>query len=183
MNFMCFEFINTQWQITHPPFKDPLLDKSWFDDFHKKWNLPFHTNALTRLYVQGFLDLRSALSNAVDTLVTGRELSDKLVLEINRYAKPVKLYYELKKVHGEYSAVLEAVKTGRYYLQHKIAVSFMEVLAGHEVHRIKICSNPSCGWVIFDESKNTTRRWCSNTCSSLIKVRRFREKQKKRNKT
>ncbi len=45
--------------------------------------------------------------------------------------------------------------------------------------RVKICANPDCGWMIYDESRNQTRRWCSVTgCGNLIKVRRHRTKRR-----
>jgi len=34
-------------------------------------------------------------------------------------------------------------------------------------------------WAFYDESKNRSRRWCSAAeCGNLIKVRRFRERQR-----
>lgn len=180
MNFLCFDFINTQWTITHPPFKDRLLDKDWLDGFLKKYDLPAHPDPLTAQEMQELLALRTLLSSAVDTLDSGQELTDKQLKEINRYVGLVTLYYELKKDGGDYKAVLQAATKDWHYMLHKIAASFMDMLVDYDVHRIKKCGNPACGWVLYDESKNTTRRWCSNTCSSLIKVRRFRKRQKSR---
>lgn len=45
--------------------------------------------------------------------------------------------------------------------------------------RVKICANPDCGWVIYDESRNQTRRWCSAAdCGNLIKVRKHRRNKR-----
>ncbi len=182
MNFMCFDFINSQWAITHPPFRDRFLDKDWLDEFIKKYDLPAHPDPLTAQEMQALLALRTLLSSAVDMLDSGQALTDEQLKEINRYVRLVALYYELKKDGGDYKAVLLAANRDWQYMLHAIAASFMDVLVGYDVLRIKKCGNPACGWVLYDESKNTTRRWCSNTCSSLIKVRRFRQKQKSRGK-
>lgn len=182
MNFMCFDFINSQWAITHPPFRDRLLDKDWLDGFLNKYDLPAHPGPLTAQEMQALLALRTLLSSAVTTLDSGQALEDKQLEEINRYLGLVTLCFELKKDDGDYKAVLQAANRDWQYMLHAIAASFMDVLVGYDVLRIKKCGNPACGWVLYDESKNTTRRWCSNTCSSLIKVRRFRKRQKNRGK-
>jgi predicted RNA-binding Zn ribbon-like protein len=45
--------------------------------------------------------------------------------------------------------------------------------------RIKICANSDCGWVIYDQSRNRTRRWCDKTeCGNVIKVRRHRQRKR-----
>lgn len=61
----------------------------------------------------------------------------------------------------------------------RIAASFSELLAGDDVRRMKICDNDDCRWIFFDESRNRARRWCDDrACGNLLKVRRFRERQK-----
>ena len=57
-----------------------------------------------------------------------------------------------------------------------IVGSFAEILAFGEPERIKICQNPDCLWIFYDNSKNHSRKWCENAtgCGNLIKVRRFR---------
>lgn len=45
--------------------------------------------------------------------------------------------------------------------------------------RIRICSNPECGWLFIDASKNGTRRWCDmSSCGNRAKARRHYEKTK-----
>ena len=57
-----------------------------------------------------------------------------------------------------------------------LAVGYKATVAG-EFPRFKACKG--CGWAFFDESKNSSRRWCDmGTCGSKIKVRAFRERQK-----
>ncbi len=43
--------------------------------------------------------------------------------------------------------------------------------------RLKACAMHDCRFVFYDESKNSTRTWCSmRVCGNRAKVRRFREK-------
>ena len=62
-----------------------------------------------------------------------------------------------------------------------MATSFAEVLVHGEPGRIKICQNPDCLWVFYDNSKNRTRKWCENAtgCGNLMKVRMFRARVKR----
>ena len=66
----------------------------------------------------------------------------------------------------------------------EVAASFAELLATGDPTRIKVCANRDCGWVMYDESRNRTRRWCESTgCGNLIKVRRYRERHRRSNRT
>ncbi len=47
----------------------------------------------------------------------------------------------------------------------RLAASFAEMPAEHFPDRIKLCGNPSRGWIFYDESKSRTRKWCGNTCA------------------
>ncbi len=61
----------------------------------------------------------------------------------------------------------------------EVATGFATLLADGDPRRIRICANPDCGWVMVDESRNRTRRWCDKTeCGNLIKVRRHRQRKK-----
>jgi predicted RNA-binding Zn ribbon-like protein len=37
--------------------------------------------------------------------------------------------------------------------------------------RVRICGN--CGWLFFDSTRNANKRWCSQTCGSRTKARRY----------
>lgn len=64
-----------------------------------------------------------------------------------------------------------------------LARNLAETLAQGEPARIKVCANPDCHWVVYDESRNRTRRWCeAGACGNLMKVRQFRERQARRGK-
>jgi predicted RNA-binding Zn ribbon-like protein len=57
-----------------------------------------------------------------------------------------------------------------------LAVGYKATVTG-EFPRFKACKG--CGWAYYDESKNSSRRWCDmGVCGSKTKVRAFRERQK-----
>jgi len=37
--------------------------------------------------------------------------------------------------------------------------------------RVRICGN--CGWLFIDKTRNANKRWCTLTCSSRTKARRY----------
>lgn len=45
--------------------------------------------------------------------------------------------------------------------------------------RLRMCANPSCGWVFFDRSRNHSKVWCEMAeCGNRAKARRYRAKRK-----
>ena len=67
------------------------------------------------------------------------------------------------------------VKSDWEWVQAEIAASFVHMLASHDAQRLKICANPNCRWIFYDESKSRTKQYCtSDKCANLMKVRRFR---------
>jgi predicted RNA-binding Zn ribbon-like protein len=45
-----------------------------------------------------------------------------------------------------------------------------------ERQRVRVCGN--CGWLFFDQTRNANKRWCTSTCSSRTKARRYYAKRK-----
>ena len=56
-----------------------------------------------------------------------------------------------------------------------VAASYATLLAGGGLDRVRVCANPDCSYMFFDDSRNTSRRWCDvAVCGNLLKVRRYR---------
>lgn len=84
----------------------------------------------------------------------------------------------VRRLHGRSVAMVPAA-AGIKRLLGEIAASFARLLAEGEQARVKICANPDCGWVIYDESRNLSRRWCdASECGNLVKVRRHRQRKR-----
>ncbi|NOV02142.1 CGNR zinc finger domain-containing protein [Paenibacillus planticolens] len=61
----------------------------------------------------------------------------------------------------------------------EIASSMAQMIASGEPSRIRICDNPNCLWVYVDETRNRSKKYCDDKmCGNLMKVRRFRARQK-----
>jgi predicted RNA-binding Zn ribbon-like protein len=179
MDFLCFDFINTQWYAAHNPGFEPLRDKTWMEDFSAKWELNAGC-ALSERQFRQLAELRALLFDIVVDLHTGKGIRDQRLAKFNRYLSLTPLNHELLQEENTYKVVLTPACRDWKYVLYKIASSLAEVITAHGAEKIRVCDNPACRWVFLDNSRNRSRRWCSNTCSSLIKVRKFRESQKSR---
>ncbi|HEX2135648.1 MAG TPA: ABATE domain-containing protein [Microvirga sp.] len=64
---------------------------------------------------------------------------------------------------------------------HRIAVHAVDLLTGPELRRVKECYGRDCGWLFFDNSRNASRRWCSDAdCGTLARVTRHRMRARAR---
>ncbi|MNI89783.1 CGNR zinc finger [compost metagenome] len=61
----------------------------------------------------------------------------------------------------------------------EVAASLAKTLIDGEIGRIRVCDNPDCRWVFYDDTRNRTKKYCEDkTCGNLMKVRRFRARKK-----
>ncbi len=57
--------------------------------------------------------------------------------------------------------------------------SAADLLAGPRRARLRVCANPSCGYVFIDDSKSANRRWCTMAaCGNRAKAQRHYQKAK-----
>lgn len=168
---------NSKWYEDHKNYKDALKERSWIEWFIKNWG--FSDEILKDNYqFEQFSDLRSILNNAMDTIISGKELTGEQLEKITGYLALSKLNYCLKVDNEQYKLALIPVTADWNYVLSEIAASFIKAINEYDSSRFNRCENPDCKCVFHDSSKNQTRRWCCNSCSSLIKVRRYRQKLK-----
>lgn len=175
MEFLCLEFINSWWYTEHKPCYELLRDETWLRGFCGKWDLP--ELSPTAETVRALLEARGALHAALVELVEKKTLSAGSLAMLNRYLAAVEARNTLERCSGGFRLHLVLAGADVDRALFRIALSCSELVSEHALERLKICGNPNCGWIFYDESKNRTRKWCENTCASLIKVRKFRAKK------
>ena len=63
-----------------------------------------------------------------------------------------------------------------------IAWSAADLLSSEQVHHVRQCASPTCGWFFVDATKNHSRRWCAmSDCGSHAKAKRYYQRKKKIN--
>jgi len=123
--------------------------------------------------------LRSLLRGAVEGFTRGEELTADLVAHLNACLADVTYVRRFEPQATGGALHLVPVNADWRWVMAEIVASFLQMVTEGHAGRVKICENPDCKWVYYDESKNRTRRWCSHdTCGTLMKVRRFRSRQK-----
>lgn len=172
------DLINSDWRDYRGSGarEDRISNDSWLSTFldHAGWSgqLP---GAANRTHLR---NLRSLLQRIVGTLIAENRIHTSDLKALNTYLAKSPVISNLEQVNSKWNLSQVAIKTGFENVLAAISFSFASMLANGDPARIKICANPDCGWVIYDESHNRTRRWCDlKECGNLIRVRRFRARR------
>ena len=73
---------------------------------------------------------------------------------------------------------LEPEATGAVGAMGRLVASLYSAMQDENWDRLKLCTDDTCRWVFFDQSKNHSSRWCSmESCGNRAKARRFRQKR------
>ena len=125
--------------------------------------------------------LRGTLRSLVDAIRENRPVAEADLIVLNEALATARLVRRLEHRDGVWRVRLDPGAAGIARVEAEVAASFASMLAEGDPTRIKVCANPDCGWVMYDESRSRTRQWCDATeCGNLIKVRRFRQRQRAR---
>ena len=183
MEAMCIDFLNSDWRDWRGSGRareNRLDSREWLEAFLQKWELaaplPLEEPIRTEL-----VEMRETMRRIVEKVAAGKEAAPEELAELNRMMALAPEYRRITLADGTYRLEQTSLVEGWEQVMARIAASFADLLAHQDVRRIKICDNPDCQWIYFDESRNRVRRWCDDkACGNLMKVRRFRERQKEK---
>ncbi|WP_151733028.1 CGNR zinc finger domain-containing protein [Paenibacillus tengchongensis] len=177
------DFINTYWRDwrtgDRSKDRDRLEDQEWLaqwlQDRSLQAEMPLSASALAQLKT-----LRGLLWESVQQLVQGQPPEEALLEKLNKYMLEGPVIRQIIRTPGgEASIALQPQRSGWAQVMAEIAASFAGVLAEKEPARIRICGNPDCLWVYYDDTRNRSKRYCDDKlCGNLMKVRRFRARKK-----
>lgn len=177
MEALFMEFLNTRWSGSGEPHSDPLLDQQWVKEFIERWHLPAQQRVSTD-QANELVSLRTLLGEVVTAIATNAVIPSNTLEQINAHLRSTPLHYELGRQGADVKVTLDPVLADWSGVLRGIVLSFAVFVSEHDPRRIRECQNPECRWVFYDETKNASRKWCGNTCASLVKVRRFRERRR-----
>lgn len=124
--------------------------------------------------------LRHFLLDTVRHIVSGHEPDAGHIEQLNQWMNAGPVYRRLVMTE-EHGPQLQEIPLNANWTQvmAEISASFASTLACGELSRIRICGNPDCLWVYYDDTRNRSKRYCDDKmCGNLMKVRRFRAKKK-----
>jgi len=180
-NTLWLDLLNSDWHDFKGGGKhEDRLDKdAWLKNFIAPWRESLAAAPLLKIQSR-LKELRTLLRRMAEDFSQRRPITKNDIDHLNNVlgSSP-----EIKKIvpSGQTYVLEHETKTaGIHSMLAEIAHSFAEILAFGEPERIKICRNPDCLWIFYDNSKNHSRKWCENAtgCGNLIKVRMFRAKAK-----
>ncbi len=157
--------------------EDRLESPKWRRQFLDAWQFfgvedPPGPNTMASL-----IQLRCLLQRMVETLDAREPQSPGDISELNRFLALRQPIPCLVAEEQHYRLQMQPTQRDWYWVMTEIALSFARILLD-DYTRVKMCANPDCRWVFYDESRNRTRRWCERRyCGNLMKVRRFRARQ------
>ncbi len=157
--------------------EDRLSNDTWLASFLARvgWRggLP---GSAERDHLRG---LRLLLRRMVDTLIAGRGLRPADLRALNDVLAASPMIPSLGPSGSGWRLSQAPSTPGIGRVAAVVAFSFASMISDGDPSRIKTCANPDCGWVIYDESHNRTRRWCDvKECGNLVKVRQFRARKR-----
>lgn len=177
MRRLCLDFINTRWYLNHKLYKEIITDETLWREFLADRQIQLQEEvfpgAATELIV-----LRDFLGKVLKCYVREGRIDDSDLARLNHYMSGVPTIKILRRENNELQLVERPAALDYKWLMAEIAASSADLIAYGDKERLKFCENPDCNWVFYDETKNRTKRWCDDTCASLMKVRKFRAKQK-----
>jgi len=185
MEFMCVDFLNSDWRDWRGSGRreDRLDSPEWWSSFCSRWDLdaPMPPDGEIR---DALGELRAHMRSMIEAMAAGAPLAEQDLQALNRALEQLAVHPKLLVTRDAYRLQQVALTEGWPYVVGRIAESFAKLLAEEDVRRLKICDNEDCRWIYYDESRNRARRWCDDkACGNLIKVRRFRERQKEKGTT
>lgn len=154
---------------------DHLADAGWVKTFLRHWSLGegFGKDVDPR----DLNRVRDFLRRMAEAISSGEGVPNRDLTAINR-ALRIPVYRLLRKRgSASYKLDLVPVHQGWEGLRAEIFRSLALMLAEGQRQRLKICPNPDCRWLFFDQTHGNSRKWCSDLrCGNRDKVRRFRER-------
>jgi predicted RNA-binding Zn ribbon-like protein len=174
------ELIHSDWQdhLGRQSAGDRLDDPAWLATFLAQGGLPHVATRDGRLGC-ALKELRAVIRDAVTGCLDGGKVRDKALQRLNGYLHQTPIRPSLERTGKGYRMRLQPDGGRLERALFLIASSFAEFLAGGDVARLRVCDNPTCGWVFLDRTRSRTGRWCGSTCRSLIKVRALRRRKKR----
>ncbi|HWI60966.1 MAG TPA: CGNR zinc finger domain-containing protein [Symbiobacteriaceae bacterium] len=178
MDLLWTSFINSHWHDWRGSGKsEDRLDKpDWIARFLTHWQLPVPAET-TPADIEALKALRGQLLEIAQAMAKG-ELPSRID-HLNDLLARGPVVRRLEPAADGHRLRLDPHGTGWPQIHAEIAASLAETLTEGESSRVRICDNPDCLWVFYDDTRNRTKRFCDDkACGNLMKVRRFRARKR-----
>jgi predicted RNA-binding Zn ribbon-like protein len=134
---------------------------------------------LGRAVFEQVLKIRELIWTIGTALAEQRPVSEKLRASLTAAHAESLRFAEMKMRDGAYIWTWDPRRDVQGAILGPITLSALTLIMEKELSRTKRCAGMECGWLFFDTTKNSRRRWCEmRVCGNRAKVRAARAKQK-----
>jgi predicted RNA-binding Zn ribbon-like protein len=169
-----FDLVNSEEWDTFGRRTEHFHNPAWLPFFLRRWHFP--QNRAKSFPLAKYQALRSALRAMCEAAAAGQVISPAALHTLNQ---AMKVRGKRQLCDGQNGFAVEFVPEHSNWaaILAETAHSFASLLSASELSRIKICRNPLCRWVFYDQSKAKSRCWCDDKiCGNRERVRRARAK-------
>lgn len=157
--------------------KAGLYSKEETEQFARRWE-----GAEGEAVVAVARALRSSLLDMVIKCKAGIGVSEEEMENINRLLAEQSVTTKLLVKDRRFVGVRQVNIRKPTDVLIPVAEAAVDFFSRIELQLVKKCENPDCVLHFYDNSKNSTRRWCSQrTCGNRMKVAAFLERRKHQN--
>ena len=119
----------------------------------------------------------SALRKVFTAMLRKQKIAGEWIEPINEVLRITEGHDELVGQDGAWKIEFIAREGGLDWLLAAVARSGAEIIAEGARARLRLCANPHCGLLFYDNSRTRRRRWCSMAvCGNRSKVAAFARK-------
>jgi predicted RNA-binding Zn ribbon-like protein len=127
-------------------------------------------------------ELREAVFGLLHAWLQGRPPPPEQLAIFNRHLRQALARAFLKEGSApgrRYALDLERGQKPLEEIRLRLTQQAADLLTGLDSARLKICGNPTCGWLFLDTTRNGSRRWCDMAgCGNRAKAKRFYRRRK-----
>jgi predicted RNA-binding Zn ribbon-like protein len=167
-----FDLVNSEEWDTYGLRTDHFSNSAWLPFFLRRWNFAKPNRA--RFPAAKWKELRVTLRQICERAARQEPISGADIRALNQFLKVSGRMQLLQRQNGLQLQFMPQA-SGWNWIFTVTARSFADLLSEGNSPRIKICRNPVCRWVFFDQTKGKTRCWCDDKiCGNRERVRRAR---------
>jgi predicted RNA-binding Zn ribbon-like protein len=134
---------------------------------------------LSRAIFEHVLEVREVVWMIGTALAEQRPVSEELRASLTAAHAESLRFAKMKMRDGAYIWTWDPRRDVQAAILGPITLSALTLLMEKELSRTKRCAGMECGWLFFDTTKNSRRRWCEmRVCGNRAKVRAARARQK-----
>jgi predicted RNA-binding Zn ribbon-like protein len=175
--YACLDLVNSAFAHYLEPGEDALdrlPDRDW-----QAWFMARHDLALAQGAAFPLTRLRSArsqLRSILEEWARERAVGPAAVAQLDAGVRQIALHSRVKTGPDQGPVVYtEPTKRDGAWLAAAVIMSAVLLISTGRPERLKICRNPNCSWMFFDDTLNRSKLYCSvQPCGTLMRVRRHR---------